>query len=201
MFYPHDVDEPVDNGYRVWLGGDMKPRSFPLVLVLVALGLVAGCSATDSGSAEPVAVAAAGEKVDVVDFEGIGDIDFGATKADLARRGLLITPAEACGPRLAGLGEVSPVFAGERLALLWVNPPLTTPEGVGVGSSLGAARAAYPQATALTAPAGSYGYDGLMVTRGDRAYLFLHDGQTVKKSVAGYAEQVRLLFDEGFGTC
>jgi hypothetical protein len=201
MFYPHLVDEPVDNGYRVWLGGDMKPRSFPLVLVLVAIGLVAGCSTTAAESDSPVTAAAAGKQVDVVDFEGIGDIDFGATKADLTSRGLLITPAEACGPRLAGFGDVSPVFAGERLALLWVNPPLATPEGVGVGSSLADVKAAYPQATALTAPEGSHSYDGLLVTHDDRAYLFLHDGQSVKKSVAGYAEQVRLLFDEGFGAC
>jgi hypothetical protein len=40
-----------------------------------------------------------------------------------------------------------------------------------------------------------------MVVRGDRAFLFLHDGQTVQKEIAGYADYVRRLYAEDFGVC
>jgi hypothetical protein len=53
----------------------------------------------------------------------------------------------------------------------------------------------------LTAPPGTYRFDGLLARQGDRAYLFLHDGRTVRKTVAGYADYAQRLFDEGFGTC
>jgi hypothetical protein len=193
------VDEAVESGYGLCLGGDMKVRSLFLILVAVVVGLVAGCSsgpvATPQRLAETVASA------DVVDFDGVPGIAFGDTEAQLTSRGVVATPKDACGPRVVGRDELSPVFAGERLVLLWAYPPVATPEGVGVGTSVAAVRAAYPGAIALTAPAGSHRYDGLLVTHGDRAYLFLHDGQQVTKTVAGYADQARLLFDQGFGAC
>jgi hypothetical protein len=40
-----------------------------------------------------------------------------------------------------------------------------------------------------------------LVTEGDRGYLFLHDGTTVQKAVAGYGEYLTRLFNTGFGSC
>jgi hypothetical protein len=173
-----------------------------LVLVTVAAGLVAGCaSSTPSATPQRVVAAESVRAAEVVDFDGVRNVAFGDTKAQLTAKGLVATPKEACGPRLVGIDQVSPVFADERLVLLWAYPPFATPEGIGVGSTLADVRAAYPQATPLTAPAGSQRYDGLLVTRGDRAYLFLHDGHTVTKTIAGFADQARQLFDTGFGSC
>jgi hypothetical protein len=202
MFYPHLVDGAVENGYGRCLGGDMKVRSLSLILVTVAglvTSLVAGCSPGPVES--PQRLAETAPSAEVVDFDGVPGIAFGDTMADLTSRRLVATPKDACGPRVVGRDELSPVFAGERLVLLWAYPPFATPEGVGVGTSVAQARAAYPQAIALTAPPGSQRYDGLLVTHADRAYLFLHDGQNVTKTVAGFAEQARLLFDHGFGAC
>jgi hypothetical protein len=199
MFHPHPVDEAVESGYgRCW-EGDMKVRPLSLIVVTVVAGFVAGCSSGPVASPQRLAETAHG--ADVVDFDGVPGIAFGDTKAQLTSSGVVATPKDACGPRVVGRDQLSPVFTGERLVLLWAYPPFATPEGVGVGSSLAAVRAAYPQATALTAPAGSHRYDGMLVTNGDRAYLFLHDGQKVTKTVAGFAVQARLLFDQGFGAC
>ena len=85
--------------------------------------------------------------------------------------------------------------------LLWIDPPLRTPEGVTTGASVQAVRTAYPEATRLTAPPDSYRFDGLLAHSGDRAYLFLHDGKAVRKVVAGYTDYARRLFHEGFGLC
>ncbi|WP_405104138.1 hypothetical protein [Micromonospora sp. NBC_01412] len=43
--------------------------------------------------------------------------------------------------------------------------------------------------------------DPLRARRSDRAYLFLHDGRTVRKIIAGYADWARRLFAEGHGPC
>jgi len=71
-----------------------------------------------------------------------------------------------------------------------------------VGDPVAQARATHPEAEELTAPAGSFRFDGLIATvGGDRAYLFLHDHDTVQKVVVGFAEHARRLFHDGFGTC
>ncbi|WP_460914589.1 hypothetical protein [Plantactinospora veratri] len=170
-----------------------------LVAVLVA-SAVAICHAYRTVSDEPATAPAYGP--DVLHLKGVRDIRFGDTEQELLRRGELDPePALACGPSLTEPATVSPVFADDRLVLLWASPPVRTPEGVTAGTPVDQVRAAYPAATRLTAPPGSYRYDGLLAMQGDRAYLFLHDGRTVRKTVAGYTDYAKRLFDEGFGTC
>jgi hypothetical protein len=204
MFYPQLVDEPVDNRYLVYTGGDMRFRSVVLALAVGTAALVAGCEADREAKAPapaPAQLAAAAPGPNVVTFDGVRNIAFGDSASDLTARGLLTRPREGCGPQLADLPEASPVFLDKRLVLLWANPPLTTPEGIGVDSTLADARAAYPQATDLPAPKGSHRFDALMTTEDDRAFLFLHDGQKVRKLIAGYTEDARRLLDTGFGSC
>ncbi len=182
----------------------MRFRSIVLALAVGAATLVAGCEAEREAPAPapaPAQLAAAAPGPNVVTFDGIRDIAFGDSAADLTARGLLTRPREACGPQLENLPEASPVFLDERLVLLWANPPLTTPEGIRVDSTLAEARAAYPEAVDLPAPKDSHRFDALMVTQDDRAFLFLHDGKTVRKLIAGYTEDARRLLDTGFGSC
>src|SRR6185436_18478234 len=97
------------------------------------------------------------------------------------------------GPQLVDVPKVSPIFVDDRLVVLWAEPPMHTPEGLGVGSPVDRVRAAYP--------GGTYRFDGLLVTRGDRAYLFLHDTATVRKLIVGYVQYAKLLFDQGYSAC
>lgn len=192
----------------------MKFRVLTLLAVLFSTYVVAGHAAqwmsgrssTSTGPTAPVGLVGdrstgTGRDAETVRLDGLRDIEFGDTEQELTRRGVLTPAAAPCGPRLAGLATASPVFADERLVLLWMDPPLHTPEGVTAGTPVRQVRHIYPDATALTAPAGSYRYDGLLVRAGDRAYLFLHDGTSVRKIVAGYADYAQKLFHEGFGVC
>lgn len=138
---------------------------------------------------------------DVVHLGGVHQMSFGDTEEELTDRGVVVRDVPECGPRMKQPTGASPVFVDGKLALVWADPPLRTPEGVAVGTSLAEARKAYPDATALAAPAGSYRFNGLLGVRGDRAYLLLHDGQQVQKLIVGYAEHVRTLFEQGFAGC
>ncbi|MEV4758891.1 hypothetical protein AB0J86_27865 [Micromonospora sp. NPDC049559] len=138
---------------------------------------------------------------DVLDLAGLPNVEFGDTEQELTQRGVLGARGASCASGLNGMEAVSPVFDHDRLVLLWADPPVRTPEGVTIGTPVSQVRATYPALTRLTAPRGTYRFDGLLARDGDRAYLFLHDGRTVRKTVAGYAEYARRLFDEGFGTC
>lgn len=176
-----------------------------LISVLAALlgvfgALTSGESKRDRPGSAPSTGAPAGPP-DVIHLGGLHGLEFGASEAELTRQGLLMPPSMACGPRLANLATVSPVFADDRLVLLWASPPMHTPEGVAVGTPVDTVRRTYPDVTALDAPRGSHRFDGLLASEGDRAYLFLHDDRRVRKIIAGYAEYARKLFDEGFGTC
>lgn len=167
-----------------------------MAAVMFAAGLV-GCT----GTRDPVPTATAAGDRQVVSHEGLAGIRFGATRADLARDHGLIDAPDDCAPQLPSYPGASPVFDGDRLVLLWADPPLRTPEGIAVGSPVGAVNDAHPDAEPLTAPPESFRFDGLLVTSGDRALLFLHDGTTVQKLIVGYDEHARRLFHEGFGTC
>ncbi|MEV6811638.1 hypothetical protein [Micromonospora sp. NPDC051296] len=144
---------------------------------------------------EPVA------SVTVVDLDGLADVDFGATESELTRRGILRTDVDACGPTLAGHDMVSPIFIDNRLVLLWAGDPVSTPEGITAGTPIAEVRATYPTVRQLRAPQGTHRFDGLLARDGDRAYLFLHDGRTVRKIIAGYADWAHRLFVEGHGPC
>ncbi|WP_187413294.1 MULTISPECIES: hypothetical protein [unclassified Micromonospora] len=164
----------------------------------MAAASIAGSGVRPQGadvSARPVGAA------EVVGLDGLHDAEFGVTEQELTRRGVLRTDVAACGPTLAGHESVSPIFVDDRLVLLWFDDPMSTPEGITVGTPISEVRARYPAAVDLTAPQGTHRFDGLLARDGDRAYLFLHDRSTVRKIIAGYADWARRLFDEGYGPC
>src|SRR5690606_8300017 len=104
-------------------------RATAAVAVVAAAGLwMAACT-----DAPPTNVGQTTRPV-LVDHQGYGSIRFGDTRADLERdHGLTQRPGD-CAPRLPGHPEISPVLdREERLVLVWVNPPLQTAEGIGVG--------------------------------------------------------------------
>ncbi|MGW4466048.1 hypothetical protein [Micromonospora sp. NPDC004704] len=178
----------------------MKARKTVLIGFLLAT-LIA--SASGSAPTMPGKPAVGTFGPDVVHLSGVRNIEFGDTEGELTARGVLEPEPEAteCAAQINGLDTVGPVFDHNRLVLMWVSPPMHTPEGVTVGTSLNTVHARYPAATALVAPQGTYRFDGLLARQGDRAFLFLHDGRIVRKTVAGYANYAQKLFDEGFGTC
>ncbi|WP_434742039.1 hypothetical protein [Micromonospora sp. SH-82] len=182
----------------------MKLRQFVFITTLLAAAWIAGSgprpigpapAETEPTNAEPVGT------IEVVDLNGLPDVAFGDTEEELARRGVLRPEVDACGPLLTGHERASPIFIDDRLVLIWAGEPMATPEGVTIGTPLPEARARYPKAKRLDAPQGTYRFDGLLARRGDRAYLFLHDGRQVRKVIAGYAHWARRLFDEGHGPC
>lgn len=176
----------------------MKLRQFGFIAALLL-----AASASGSGVMPPdtIAVREPVASVSIVDLDGLADVDFGATERELARRGILRTDVDACGPTLAGHDEISPIFIDDRLVLLWAGDPVRTPEGISAGSPIAEVRARYPTVRDLHAPQGTYRFDGLLARDGDRAYLFLHDGQTVRKIIVGYATWAHRLFVDGHAPC
>jgi hypothetical protein len=136
----------------------------------------------------------------VVHATGYNGFGFGASRAELDT--FINHDLQGCNFQLAGRPEGSLVFdLDDRLVLLWFDAPLRTPDGINTGDGLAELQAAYPQAVALAAPEGSHRFDGLLVREGEHGYLFLHDGKTVRKAIAGYVEHLQRLFDSGFGVC
>lgn len=176
----------------------MKLRQFVFIATLMAAASIAGSGARPQGSVVPARPAGNAE---VVDLNGLRNVEFGDTEEELTRRGILRTEVDACGPTLAGHEAVSPIFVDDRLVLLWLDDPMSTPEGITVGTPVDEVRSSYPSIRRLPAPQGTHRFDGLLARSGDRAYLFLHDGDTVRKIIAGYAEWAQRLFDEGYGPC
>ncbi|MET8310418.1 hypothetical protein [Micromonospora sp. NPDC005173] len=176
----------------------MKSRQFAFIAMLLTAASIAGSGVPPTG---PIPDGRPAGSVEIIDLNGLRNIEFGDTEDELTRRGILRTDMEACGPMLAGHDTVSPVFAEDKLVLLWVGDPMRTPEGITVGSPVDQVWSRYPSVTRLHAPQGTHRFDGLLARSGDRAYLFLHDGRTVRKTIAGYADWARRLFDEGAGPC
>ena len=176
----------------------MKLRQFAFIAALLTAASIAGSGVAPQG---PLVPARPVGDTEVVDLDGLSGIEFGDTEQELSRRGALRSDVDACGPTLTGHEEVSPIFVEDRLVLLWLDDPMSTPDGITVGTPVSDVRDRYPSATRLAAPRGTHRFDGLLARNGDRAYLFLHDGVTVRKIIAGYAEWARRLFDEGYGPC
>lgn len=173
----------------------MLLRAFTLATVF----LIAACAQVTK-AAPSLAPTASQEPDTVVNLTGLDGIKFGLKRADLA--GYLNTDLPGCNTQLRDYPQGSLVFtADDRLVLMWFNAPLKTAEGIATGASLDAAKAAYPKATELKAPAGSHRFDGLLASSGDYGYLFLHDGKKVQKAIAGYVDYEHRLFDSGFGVC
>ncbi|MER7439191.1 hypothetical protein ABTW73_00090 [Micromonospora avicenniae] len=175
----------------------MKLRQFALIAGLLAAAVVSG-SPPNVPASGPQRTVPAGE---VLDLDGLPDVEFGDTEDELARRGVLGTDVGGCGRTLTGHSTTSPVFIDDRLVLLWLDDSTRTTEGIGVGSPVQQVRTRYPELTPLRAPQGTYRLDGLLARDGELAYLFLHDGRTVRKIIAGYADWARRLFAEGDGPC
>ncbi|SCE83678.1 hypothetical protein GA0070612_1467 [Micromonospora chokoriensis] len=176
----------------------MKLRQFAFIATLMTAASIAGSGVPPTGSIPDGRPAGS---VEIIDLNGLRNIEFGDTEDELTRRGILRTSLDSCGPMLVGHDTVSPVFMEDRLVLLWVGDPMRTPEGITAGSPVDQVWARYPEVTRLAAPQGTHRLDGLLARSGDRAYLFLHDGRTVRKTIAGYADWARRLFDEGTGPC
>lgn len=186
----------------------MRRAAADLLVVTLLLGTMlraAGCGAkSPAGSPSPSPSPPAGSRVDpdLVGFTGLPDIQIGASLRDLVAAGRVATPAAACGPAIVGHLGASPIFDGDRLVLLWANPPLHTVEGVMVGAPLDQVRRAYPDALDLLPPSGSTTFPGLLVRgEGGYAYLLLHDGVRVQKLIVGLESYARRLVSTGFGTC
>ncbi|MPZ26811.1 MAG: hypothetical protein GEV12_10235 [Micromonosporaceae bacterium] len=169
-----------------------------LTTLLAGLTGLAGCT----GTVDPAPEAASpSHDPHLVSQVGLAEIRFGDTREVLERdHGLIQEPGD-CAPRLPDQPAVSPVFEGDRLVLLWVDPPLHTPAGLAVGSPVAAVRAAHPDAEDLPAPADPFQFHGLIVTVDDRAYLFLHDQELVQKLIIGFDRHARLVHHEQFGVC
>lgn len=177
-------------------------RRLLLLIVAPVLGLVVVIGAAANRSAETRAGPSGSPAPtgDVVDYNGVAGIRFGTTSAELTRdHGMLTRPGD-CGPRLPAMPQLSLVLVDDKLALVWVSPPVHTPEGITVGSPVSAVRSAYPQAVELPPPAANQ-YPGLMVTRDDRAYLFLYSGTEVRKVIVGFEQYARQLYASGGDTC
>ncbi|MGH3682231.1 MAG: hypothetical protein ACRDT2_18500 [Natronosporangium sp.] len=167
-----------------------------IVPTLLLAGL-AGCT----GTASPVPHAQPTGGPQVVTQHGLAEIRFGDTRAALERdHGLVQEPGD-CTPRLPEQPALSPVFDGDRLVLLWVDPPLHTPAGLAVGSPVETVRAAHASAEDLPAPVDPFQFHALIVTVDDRAYLFLHDRAQVQKLIVGFDRYARLVHQERFGVC
>jgi hypothetical protein len=166
-----------------------------VIVVLGAAGLVG------SGGASPVATAAEPADRETISHTGLATIDLGTSRTELVRDHGLDQDEGGCAPRLPAYPSASPVFEAGRLVLLWAHPPLHTPGGLAVDSPVDAVRAAHPDAEELIAEPGSHRFDALLVVVDDRAYLFLHDQQRVRKLVVGYAGPAQRLFHDGFGAC
>lgn len=182
----------------------MRPVVAYAGLFSTVVTLAAGCAEPGQPAAPPAPPSTSQSPSygpNVVNYEGAANMRFGDTERDLTDRGVVVRDLPQCGPRMAEQTGASPVFVAGRLALIWADPPLRTPEGIGVGAPVANTRETYPAATELTAPAGSYRFHGLLATRGDRAYLFLHDGKRVQKLIVGYTQPARRLFQQGFVGC
>ncbi len=176
----------------------MKLRQFGFITILL---LAASASGSGPMSPSTTAVHEPVASVTVVGLDGVADVDFGDSESELTRRGILRTDVDACGPTLAGLDMISPIFIKGRLVLLWAGDPVHTPEGVTTGTPIAEVKARYPSVRALHAPQGTHRFDGLIASDGDRAYLFLHDGTQVRKIIAGYAHWAHRLFLDGHAPC
>ncbi|WP_229400786.1 hypothetical protein [Micromonospora okii] len=187
----------------------MKLRQFVFIAALLTAASIAGSGVRPQGPVDeagdhrprdPLGTRPAGVD-EVVGLDGLRDVEFGDTEQELTRRGALSPGADACGPALAGHGAASPIFVDDRLVLLWLDDPARTPEGVTVGTPVAEIASRYRSVSRLDAPRQTHRFDGLLARRGDRAYLFLHDGRTVRKIIVGYADWARRLFAEGHGPC
>src|SRR5690348_5489674 len=134
MFYPQDVEKSSNLLASPPLGTRrlyMKVRKILLIAGLLAAVAGAGSGATPA----PRKPTGAAYGSNVIDLDGLRDIEFGDTEQELTRRGVLKHPDSPCVSSLTDLSAVSPVFDHERLVLLWADPPVHTPEGVTIGTS------------------------------------------------------------------
>ncbi|GIH09032.1 hypothetical protein Rhe02_70990 [Rhizocola hellebori] len=168
--------------------------------MLRAIALTGVLALSACAQMSPSPTTSAPSRDDVVNVTGHDGFKFGDSRAELAP--LINQDLQGCHSQLAGRPEGSLVFdQDERLVLFWFDAPLHTPDGINTGDPLAELSAAYPQAIALSAPAESHRFDGLLVRQGDYGYLFLHDGKSVRKAIAGYVDYLERLFDSGFGVC
>jgi hypothetical protein len=136
----------------------------------------------------------------VVDFTGFGEIKVGTPRSDLDR--FLNQDLPGCNAQLRSYPQGSLVFSkDDRFVLMWFNEPMATAEGVTTGTPVSRVLESYPGAVEKQAPEGGNRFDGLLVVSGEHGYLFLHDGETVQKAIAGYVDYLHQLFDSGFGVC
>jgi hypothetical protein len=177
-------------------------RRLILLIVAPVLGLIViiGAAANRNEERRAGPTGSPAPTGEVVDYNGVGGIRFGTTSASLSRDyGMLTRPGD-CGPRLPTMPQVSPVLVDDKLALVWVSAPVHTPEGITVGSEVSAVRKAYPQGVEMPPPTANQ-YPGILVTQGDRAYLFLYSDNQVRKVIVGFEQYAKQLYASGGDTC
>ncbi len=166
-------------------------------LGIATILLLSACAQTHRA---PAPSPPSSEKIPIVHPTGLAQVPIGAARADIDQH--VNHDIAGCNAQLASHPQGSLVFTAEdRLVLLWFEHPLRTLEGISTGTPIEEVKKTYPSAEPLTAPQGSHRFDGLLVTFGEHGYLFLHDGRTVQKAIAGYVEYLHRLFDTGFGVC
>src|SRR4051812_13616750 len=124
----------------------MKLRQFAFIATLMTAASIAGSGVPPTG---PIPDGRPTGSVEIIDLNGLRNIEFGDTEEELTRRGILLTNLDACGPMLAGHDTVSPVFVEDKLVLLWVGDPMRTREGITAGSPIDQVWARYPLVTRL----------------------------------------------------
>lgn len=161
-------------------------------MVLVIIGIVYAGQRTPSRQAR--------SDRNTITLSGFDDIHFGESRSELTARHGLRTTRAGCRPRFTDRSQLGPVFVDGKLAMLWADPPLHTPEGVSVGTTVTQARQSYPDAVSLPPP-GPYRYAGLLATKDGMGYLFLYQDDAVDKMVVGYENYLRQTFPTAASSC
>lgn len=125
-----------------------RPRT--LAAVLAALGLIASAACGTLAAQGEVALV-----VPTITAQGVGAVKIGSTLQELqakklvggARKGCELSPGERVAPLRRGLEGFAVFYPKDRVIAVSVSGGAArTAAHIGVGSSVGEARAAYPQA-------------------------------------------------------